>query len=106
MRTDIEYPTVLVVHGDREFRDVLIRKLQQKGYLVLEAQNAAEASDIVVRHSRSIHLLVADDSDSSRGMAERLKPYRPSMNVVRTGSSSRFDLILTEVAKALDPPGH
>jgi DNA-binding NtrC family response regulator len=99
-----DYPTILVVHYDRGFRDVLIRNLQQKRYLVLEAQNATEASEIVIRHSRQIHVLLADDSGDSRAMATTLKPYRPDMRVIHINSNLELNSVLMEVSRVLDPP--
>jgi DNA-binding NtrC family response regulator len=100
----MDYPTILVVHYDAGFRDVLIRELQAKGYLVLTAQNAAAASEIVIRHSRHIHLLLTDNRDDSRVMATTLKPYRHDMLVIHFDPRLHVDSILMEVSRVLDPP--
>jgi CheY-like chemotaxis protein len=97
------HPTILIAHEDREFRDVLTRELQQKGYLVLEARDPADVFAIGIRHSRDIHVLLADDSDDGRAMAARLKPYRRFMNVMHVSPSQEPGLILREVAKILEP---
>jgi CheY-like chemotaxis protein len=99
-----DYPTILVVQEHREVREVLIRELRQRGYLILEAQDAVEALKIVVRHSRAIHLLLADDSDDDRLMAATLKPYRPDMRVIHINSDLELNSILMEVSDVLDPP--
>jgi DNA-binding NtrC family response regulator len=99
-----DYPTILVVHCDGDFRDSLVRTLKQKGYLILEAQDATKASQMVIRHSRHIHLLVADDSDDSRAVATTLKPYRPDMQVLHISSNREISSVLIEVSKVLDPP--
>jgi hypothetical protein len=78
--------------------------LQQKSYLVLEAQNATEASEIVISHSRQIHVLLADDSGDSRAMATTLKPYRPDMRVIHIDPRLHVDSILMEISTVLDPP--
>jgi hypothetical protein len=78
--------------------------LQENGYLVLETQNTLKALVIAIRHSRSIHLLLADDSEDSRDFAATLKPYRPEMKVIHIGPNLEPDLILMEVSKILDPP--
>jgi hypothetical protein len=70
----------------------------------LEAQDAVEALTIVVRHSRRIHLLLAEDHDETRVVAATLKPYRPDTNVVYVGSKLEHTSILTEVSQILDPP--
>jgi CheY-like chemotaxis protein len=106
------HPTILLVHENREFRDDLTRGLQQEGYLFLDAVNAAEAVGIVIRHSRRIHLLLADDSDDNRLMAARLKPYRPDMHFIHIGSNLELSSALMEVSKpmeasqVLDSPAH
>jgi CheY-like chemotaxis protein len=99
---DAGYPTILIVYENDEFRGFLVRNLQPKGYLILEAQNATEAYKIVIRHSRRIHLLLADDSDDSRVMAATLKPYRSDMQVIHIGSNLTLNSVLTEVYKQLD----
>ena len=104
MADDAGYPTILIVYENHEFRDVLIRNLQQKGYLILEAQNAGAASEIVIRHSRRIHLLLADDSDDSRARSATLKPYRPDMHVIHLSPNLEISAILMEVSTVLDPP--
>jgi CheY-like chemotaxis protein len=98
------HPTILIVQEDGEFRAVLTRILEEKGYLVLETQNTLKALVIAIRHSRSIHLLLADDSDDSRDLAATLKPYRPDMNVIHISPNLELDLILMEVSKILEPP--
>jgi DNA-binding NtrC family response regulator len=103
---DSGHPTVLIVSENKDFRDVLTRNFEQKGYLVLEAQDAAEALGSVTRHSRRIQLLLADDTDDSRVMAAKLKPYRPDMRVIHVRSNLELNSILMEVSKVLDPPAH
>jgi CheY-like chemotaxis protein len=104
MAGDSGYPTVLIVYQDRKFREVLTSKLQSKGYLVLAAEDAVEAFEIVTHHSRRIHLLLTDDSHDGRSMAATLKPYRPDMTVIHISPNQELSLILTEVAKGLGPP--
>jgi DNA-binding NtrC family response regulator len=101
---DSEHPSVLIVHKNREFRESLAEQLQQTGYLVLEARDAAEASRIVVCHSRRIHLLLADDTDDDRLMAAMLKPYRPDMDIIHISLNLELHSILTEVSKFLAWP--
>jgi hypothetical protein len=103
---DLDHPTVLIVFEDREPRDSLIRNLRHKDYLVLEAQNAVQALEIVVRHSRRIHLLLAEESNEARVMAATLKPYRPDMNVIHIRSNLEPEVILLEVSGVLEPPTH
>jgi CheY-like chemotaxis protein len=97
--------TILVVQEHREVHDVLIRELQTKGYLILDAQDAVEALRIVVRHSKPIDLFLADDSDQARIMAASLKPYRSDMNVIHISRDLEPSLILKEVSKVLEAHG-
>jgi len=99
-----DHPTILIVHEDAECRAILSRILHESGYLVLETHNTLKALVIAIRHSRSIHLLLTDDSDDSRDLAATLKPYRPDMKVIHTGPNLEPDLILMEVSTVLDLP--
>jgi CheY-like chemotaxis protein len=103
---DLSHPTILIVHEDKGFRDVLTRNFQPNGYLVLEAEDAAEALDVAVRHSRRIHLLLADDTDDARDMAAKLNPYQPFMKVLYIRRNVEPALILSEILKVLEPAGH
>ena len=53
--------TVLVVDDDPMVRDVEVQALRLQGYTVLEAQGAAEASQLA-RKAAAIHLLITDFS--------------------------------------------
>jgi CheY-like chemotaxis protein len=104
MADDSGYPTILIVYEERKFRDVLISKFQQEGYLVLSAQDAAETLEIVIHHSRRIHLMLTDDGDEGRVMVATLKPYRPDMRAMHINSNQEVGLIVREVSKILEPP--
>ena len=106
MAGDLSHPTILIVHEDRDFRDVLIRNFEPNNYLVLEAEEAAEAFEVAVRHSRRIHLLLADDTDDARVMAAKLNPYQPLMNVIYISRSVEPGWILRGILKVLEPAGH
>jgi CheY-like chemotaxis protein len=95
-----------VVHDNQEFREALCRNLERKGYLVLEAENATEAVDIAVRHSRRIHLLLADDNDEARVLMAKLRPYRRFLIAMYVSTDLEPDSILAEVSKVLRRPGH
>jgi CheY-like chemotaxis protein len=75
------YPTVLVVEEDSDQREALAHALRRQGYLVLEAHDRPSALDIVVRHSRAIHLLLTSGSADHRTLATELREYRPVMSV-------------------------
>lgn len=80
MPTVLGFPTVLVA-GYRD-PDNLVRRLQQQGYLVLQAMDTSEAIEIARVHSRPIHVMIAEESVDSRGLAATLKQYRPQMRVL------------------------
>jgi CheY-like chemotaxis protein len=98
------YPTILVVDDNKEFRDMFCQTFQGKGYFVLEAENGEEALKVVVRQSRHIHLLLANDSDDSRIMAATLKLYRLDMHIIHIRRDLDPGLILMEVSKIVEPP--
>jgi len=50
--------TILVVDDDRSIRDVMRFTLQQHGHTIIEAQNGAEAIDVVAREP--VDLIVLD----------------------------------------------
>ena len=52
--------TVLVVEDDNMVRLVVRASLKRAGYRVLEAQDGAEALDVVAAHEGLIHLLLSD----------------------------------------------
>jgi hypothetical protein len=101
-----DYPTILIVHRDMKFWDVLILDLRQLGYLILEANDAVEALEIVIRQSRRIHLLLVGDGDDGRATAETLNPYRRDMDVIYVNPDLEIDSALKEVSRVLPPSPH
>ena len=71
-------PTILVV-GCQELVSAIVPLLKGDGYLVLAAQNEAEALHIVVTHSRSIHFLLADEDMNGNNLSKSLSAYRRQM---------------------------
>jgi len=106
------FPTILVAEEDGGLREVLVRNLQQQGYLVLEASDGAEALDIARVHSRRIHLMLTDGDADGRTLAATLKQYRPDMQVLfvtRHAKESVRDLLapdqaLNRVRELVEPP--
>ena len=71
------FPTVLVVTADGELRQTLLRRLEEKRCLVLQANDEDAAFRVTLVHSRPIHILLVDVSVDRFGtLAERLEPYR------------------------------
>jgi|SRR5579883_2054622 len=83
--------------------EALVRNLQQQGYLLLHAADAAEAIEIARVHSRPIHIMIAEENVDSRSLAATLKLYRPQMRVLfltQFTSSDKPDLANPETAMA------
>ena len=76
------FPTVLVAANDRSVRLAFAAELQQEHCLVLSAANADEALQIVVSHSRRIHVLLVDLDMDGIALAARLSRYRCQLQVV------------------------
>ena len=107
-----QLPTILVVQEDRTFRDALVLRLEQEGYMVLPASSPDEALQIVRTHSRNINLLLIAESATSHTTAAALRQYRRHMDIlflgstVNAGSEDRasLDLALAKVREVLALP--
>ena len=108
---NLAVPTILVAQCNCG-SDALVKDLQQQGYLVLEARDGPEATEIARVHSRSIHLMLTDESADGRSLAATLKQYRPNMTVMfitlhaTDGAADllRPDMALAKVRALLGPP--
>src|SRR5260370_30575747 len=100
--THVDYPTVLVAHGDEEVRSTLVDCLQRNGFHVLEADDWAHVFDIVRVHSRLIHLLLADVSMEAR--LQILKKYRSKLQVLIVGKPVDAEDVLAKVRQLLRSP--
>jgi len=76
------FPTVLVATSDRKMCLEFVAHLQQESCLVLTAANPDEARQIIVSHSRPIHVLLIDLAMDGFALAARLNRYRPHMRAV------------------------
>ena len=79
---------ILVVEDDTPVRELLVRVLQDGGYLVAAAKNGQEALDLA-DHQSSLDLLITDLA--MRGMngievAKKLLEKRPNLKVIITSS--------------------
>jgi CheY-like chemotaxis protein len=77
--------TVLVVEDDDQVRAVVLSILRRAGYVLLEANGAAQAFAVVERHSAQIQLLLTDvvmPGLSGPELARELKSRRPQLRVL------------------------
>jgi DNA-binding NtrC family response regulator len=100
--THVDYPTVLVAHGDEEVRSTLVDCLQRNGFDVLEADDWAHVFDVVRVHSRLIHLLLAEASKAE--LMPLLKTYRSEVKVVFVKEPVDADEVLAKVRQILGSP--
>jgi len=79
--------TILLVEDDLAVRELVRATLRMLGYTILEAQNGAEAIELVNRETSHIHLLLTDvvlPGMNGRELAERLLKTRPAMRILYT----------------------
>ncbi len=77
--------TVLVAEDEPAIRALAREILEERGYVVLEAGNAAEALQVAERHAGAIHLLLTDvimPGQSGVELAAALLGRRPGLRVV------------------------
>ena len=97
------HPTVLVAVEDKDLRGGLVFNLRQLGCLVLEAELATRAIEVVISHSRPIQVLLGDKNLDDVGLLETLKRYRPQMQILvvaRDSNGSRPDWLTMDAAVA------
>lgn len=79
--------------GVRAFERLI---LEEEGYVVLEAESAAEADEVAARHEGPINVLVTDvvmpPHDSGPELACALGPTQPDMRVVYISGFSRAEI--------------
>jgi len=80
-----ETKTILLVEDESSIRKTLCNFLRDCGYLILEANDGAEALEVARRHRKSIDLLLTDvvmPTMSAGELTRRLKLLRPEMKVL------------------------
>jgi PAS domain S-box-containing protein len=88
--------TILLVEDEAAVRRIAARLLQNQGYTLLQAQNGAEAADVITSHRGTIDLLLTDvvlPGMGGRQIAEQARAQRPGIRVLFT-SGYTDDLIL------------
>ncbi|MFQ5694499.1 MAG: PAS domain S-box protein [Terriglobia bacterium] len=77
--------TIMLVEDETGVRSLARRFLEESGYTVLLARDAAEALLVVERYSAPVHLLLTDvimPGASGRDLARCLRAHRPEMKVL------------------------
>ena len=74
--------TVLLVEPDQELQKLVRHLLEKSGYRVLLARHGAEAARLSKTYDGPVHLLMAEEGDSSRSLAKRLQSRRSDMKVL------------------------
>jgi two-component system, cell cycle sensor histidine kinase and response regulator CckA len=77
--------TVLLVEDDLNLRTLAHAILQQQGYIVLEAEDAADAIRIADQYAGSVHLLITDvvmPKMNGPTMARAIQEHRPDAKVL------------------------
>jgi len=77
--------TVLLVEDDLNLRTLAHAILQQQGYIVLEAEDAADAIRIADQYAGSVHLLITDvvmPKMNGPAMARAIQEHRPDAKVL------------------------
>jgi DNA-binding NtrC family response regulator len=98
----VDYPTVLVAHGDEEVRSTLVDCLQRSEFHVLEAADWEHVFYWVRVHSRPIHLVLADISKAE--LMPMLKQHRSDLQVVFVKEPVDADEVLAKVRQLLGSP--
>ncbi|MCK6555588.1 PAS domain S-box protein [Candidatus Binatia bacterium] len=96
-------PTVLVAEDEDNLRDLLVRALEDAGYLVHSAGGAAEALELVGRIGTPIDAIVSDvvmPGESGALLARRLRRAYPSLRVLLISGYLAEDLDLADIAGA------
>jgi CheY-like chemotaxis protein len=77
--------TILLAEDDEQVRKLVRETLQQQGYALLDAANAADARRIAATHRGTIHLLITDlvmPLEGGRELAGSLAARRPPIKVL------------------------
>jgi hypothetical protein len=98
----VDYPTVLVAHGDEEVRSTLADSLQRSGFHVLEAADWEHVFYWFRVHSRPIHLVLTELSMVE--LMPMLKRHRSELQVVFVKEPVDAEEVLAKVRRLLGSP--
>lgn len=96
-------PTVLVAEDEENLRELLVRALEDAGYVVLSAGGAAEALALVGQAATPIDLMVSDvvmPGESGAVLARRLRGALPTVRVLLISGYLADDLDLSDIPGA------
>jgi two-component system cell cycle sensor histidine kinase/response regulator CckA len=85
--------TILLVEDEEALRELTRGLLENSGYIVLSAEQPADAIEIARQHQGPIHLLLTDvvmPGMSGLALAGKLAPARPDMKVVYMSGYTGF----------------
>jgi CheY-like chemotaxis protein len=77
--------TILLVEDEPAVRELTCMVLSERGYSVIEAQNAEDALRLATKHGAQIHLLLTDvvmPGMSGHDLAKRLTAQQPNLRVL------------------------
>jgi len=77
--------TILIAEDNAEVREFACDVLRQRGYLILDAPDAAEAIELVLTHPGPVHLLLTDvvlPAASGKELATRIQELRKETRCV------------------------
>ena len=88
--------TILIVEDESAVRRMAARALAAQGYAVLEAENGAEALEILARGDRSVDLVLSDvvmPLVNGRELGERLAVERPGLRMLFMSGYTDDDIL-------------
>ena len=88
--------TILIVEDERAVRRMAARALAAQGYTILEAENGAEALEILARDGSRVDLVLSDvvmPLVNGRELGERLAAERPGLRLLYMSGYTDDDII-------------
>jgi DNA-binding NtrC family response regulator len=96
------FPTILVARNQDGLDDPLLDLLRRDGFHVLEADDWDQVLVVVKRHSRPIHLLLADMN--MKAHVPFLKKHRSELKFLIVNKPVDADEVVTKVRRLLGSP--
>jgi two-component system, cell cycle sensor histidine kinase and response regulator CckA len=83
--TDQGVETILIAEDEDSVRNLAVRVLRERGYVVLEASNGQDALEVVQKFSGEIHLAITDvimPGINGKDLIARIKSMRPNIKAL------------------------